>query len=126
MRQFNLNIYVCLQNRHAAVMNSNVNRVVVFLKISGVIRKMIVEIILTNSNVPMSLALHLSLHARTDVAYRIFGSVIQRMIAVIVQMKEIFVLRRRVLISSLLVLGRVIVSPNLGCVMATTIALINK
>lgn len=107
-------------------MNFNVNRVVVSHRISDAIRKMTAEIILMSLNVQMSPAPHLNLHVKTDVAYRISGSAIQRTIVVTVQMKEISVQKKLVHISSLRALEQVIVSLNHGCVTETMIASINK
>jgi hypothetical protein len=68
----------------------------------------------------------LNLPAIMDVVFQIFGSVIAKTIVVMDRMKEISVLKKLVLIISLLVQELVTVSLNRGFAMVMMIASINK
>lgn len=62
--------------------SSNVNQDVAFRQVSGAIKKMIVEIIVTNLSVAMLHVLQLNSLVQTDVAFPICGNAIRKMIVV--------------------------------------------
>jgi hypothetical protein len=80
---------------------------------------MTVEIILMNLSAEMSLVLLHNLPAKMDVVFPISGNAIQKMIVAMDQMKEIFVLKKLVLTSNLLVRELDIVFHNLGFAMVS-------
>lgn len=80
----------------------------------------------TSLSVEMSLALHLSLLARTAAVSRTSGSAIQRMTVEMDRMKVIFALRKLALTSNSLAHELATAFHNLGCATVMTIVSISR
>lgn len=106
--------------------SSNVKRVDVFLKYSGVIQKTTVVILVMKQAVSTLHAVALSSIAAMDVVYHSHGNVIPKTIAVTVLTKEILVQRKHARITNSLVPKPVTAFHKIGSAMVMTTVSINK